>query len=192
MAKALPPYDVLRQLLSYDPETGVLTWKSRPVDMFNGDVRICGTWNTRYAGKPALNAIDKNGYRTGSILGGRAKAHRIAWKMSSGEDPNGDIDHINGNREDNRLINLRDASQCENQRNAGVRFDNKSGRVGVWRHSNGSFHAYACGKYIGRADTIEGATTMREEAEARIGFHANHGNRKGRQCRPFHNHMAAL
>jgi hypothetical protein len=184
MAKALPPYDVLRQLLSYDPETGVLTWKSRPVDMFNGDVRICGSWNTRYAGKPALHAVDKNGYRIGSLLSSPTKSHRIAWKMATGEDPKGQIDHVNGDRTDNRIINLRDVSQNDNQRNSGVRSDNKTGVAGVWRHPSGRYRVFACGSYIGSANTLEDAMAVRMDAEGRLGFNTERGNRKGRPRPP--------
>ena len=184
MAKALPPYDVLRQLLSYDPETGVLTWKSRPVDMFNGDVRICGTWNTRYAGKPALHGIDGHGYRIGNLLGSSAKSHRVVWKMASGEEPKGQIDHINGDRSDNRLVNLRDVSQAENQRNAGIRSDNKTGLAGIWRSPKGRYHAYACGKFISSFTNPEDAVAARMDAERRLGFNSDRGNRKGRPKPP--------
>ena len=184
MAKVLPPYDVLRQLLSYDPETGVLTWKSRPLDMFNGDVRICGSWNTRYAGKPALHGVDKNGYRTGNLLSSSTKSHRVAWKMATGEDPMGQIDHINGERTDNRIINLRDVSQNDNQRNSGVRSDNKTGVAGVWRHPSGRYHVFACGNYIASVKTWEDAMAVRMDAEIRLGFNTGRGNRKGRPMPP--------
>jgi len=62
MKKQLPSVETLRQLLDYDPETGILTWKPRPVEMFRTHhKRICAT---RYAGKEALGQIDKtHGYK---------------------------------------------------------------------------------------------------------------------------------
>ena len=179
MSKELPPIEMLRQLLDYDPATGVLTWKPRPLEMFGGDVRICGTWNTRYAGKPALSHVDANGYRVGRINYLAMKAHRVAWKMAHGVDPSGEIDHINGDRADNRISNLRDVSQGENQRNAGLRHDNKSGQAGVHVRKNGQITAYVCGKYIGVFPTVDAAVEARRKAEAALGFLGAAQNRKG-------------
>ena len=180
MAKALPPYDVLRQLLSYDPEAGDLTWKSRPLDMFNGDVRICGTWNTRYAGKPALHAKDTtHGYRVGSILGTNYLAHRIAWSLFWGSDPIGEVDHINGDRADNSMGNLRDVDKKTNQRNAGQRKDNQSGTTGVhWHKASGKWCAAICNKSLGVFNSRQDAVEARLYAQETAGFHKNHGRKR--------------
>lgn len=180
MAKELPPIETLRQLLDYDPETGLLTWKPRPLDMFGGDVRICGTWNTRYAGKEALGSVDAQGYKTGHINSMYVKAHRVAWKMLHGVDPSGQIDHINGSRADNRGANLRDVCQSGNQRNAGLRHDNKSGHAGVHIRPNGQITAYVCGKYMGVFPTVEAAAEARRAVEHDLGFLGAARNRKGR------------
>ena len=185
MKKQLPSVETLRQLLDYDPETGILTWKPRPVEMFrNHDKRICATWNTRYAGKEAFGNVHPEGYKLGAIQSRYFKAHRIIWKFVTGQDPDGEIDHINGDRSDNRIANLRDVTASENQRNAGVRADNRSGAPGVFQRKNGKFSVIIQGKHCGSADTLEDAIEMRIKLQKERGFHNNHGKRKGRPKPP--------
>ena len=185
MPKQLPPVETLRQLLDYDPDTGILTWRPRPVEMFhNHDKRICATWNTRYAGKEALGHVHPEGYKTGALQGTYFKAHRIIWKLVHGADPKWQIDHINGDRSDNRIANLRDVTGYENQQNAGVRCDNKSGAPGVFQRKNGKFSIFIQGKHCGSADTLEDAIAMRVRLQKERGFHDNHGKRKGRPKPP--------
>lgn len=181
MSKELPSIEMLRQLLDYDPATGVLTWKPRPLEMFAGDVRICGTWNTRYAGKPALSHVDAHGYRIGAIHGTNYLAHRVVWKMVHGADPSGEIDHINGDRADNHIDNLRDVSKSGNQRNAARRKDNQSGTTGVyWHKVAGKWAATIGNKSIGIFDSKDEAIFARTTAQEMAGYHENHGKRKGR------------
>jgi hypothetical protein len=186
MPKQLPPVELLRQLLAYDPDTGALTWLPRPLDMFGGDVRICGTWNTRYAGKPALNCVDAgHGYRVGAVLGRSYLAHRVAWKLSTGGDPSDELDHINGDRTDNRRCNLRVVSRLENQKNTALRSNNKTGVVGVyWHKVAGKWCATLGNRVIGRFPTFKAAVAARRYAEHRAGYHPNHGKRKGRPKPP--------
>lgn len=69
-------------------------------------------------------------------------AHRLAWKMFYGAEPFGQVDHIDGNRDNNKIINLRLANQSENSQNQKkARADNKSGFLGVSTRSNGRFSA---------------------------------------------------
>ena len=150
----------------------------------NHDKRICATWNTRYAGKEAFVAISALGYKEGPFLGKHYKAHRIIWKLVNGHEPKGQIDHINGVRADNRFANLRDVTGSENQRNAGVRCDNKSGTPGVFQRKNGKFSVIIQGKHCGSADTLEDAIKMRVALQTAEGFHKNHGKRKGRPKPP--------
>ena len=185
MPKELPPIETLRQLLDYDPASGILTWKPRPRDMFaNNDLRICNTWNTRYAGKEALGSVDANGYKVGNLVSAPAKAHRIIWKLVHGDEPNGQIDHVNGVRHDNRIANLRLSDQCENQRNAGLRIDNKSGHAGVHVRKDGKIIAYICGKYIGVFQTVAAADAARFKLEKELGFTGAARKRKGRLSPP--------
>lgn len=104
----MTPFE-LRQLVEYDPETGSLIWKQR-----DGNARL----NSKLAGKPAFAQLS-DGYLTGRIKGKNYKAHRIAWAVAYGEWPQGQIDHINGDRSDNRLPNLRVVSNSENGKHCG-------------------------------------------------------------------------
>ena len=168
--KSLPSPELLRKLLDYDPETGLLTWKPRPDR---------ASWNSRLAGKPALNHVNEQGYKTGILNARKYRAHRIIWKLVTGEEPPS-VDHINGDPSDNRLANLRSASLSQNQRNAKLRKDNSSGHMGVsrirssgmWiaqiRHNNKKIN-------LGRFTRLEDAVKARNEAEKRYLYHPNHG-----------------
>lgn len=106
--------------------------------------------------------------------------HRVAWLLSTGSWPSGYIDHVNGVRDDNRVINLRDVSRSENQQNAKMNSKNTSGVVGVrWRNRYGRWEAQitANGRkiYLGRFDDLASASAARKVAEREHGFHPNHG-----------------
>lgn len=176
--KSLPSPELLRKLLDYDPETGLLTWKPRPRELFPTDASFKG-WNTRRAGTPALCYIDARGYRSGSIMGVGVRAHRVVLAMANGRWPEVS-DHINGDKGDNRLSNLRDCSQSENCRNAKRPSDNKSGVVGVHRLKGSatwvaSIAANGEAFHLGRFPSKEEATAARQKAEAEHNFHPNHG-----------------
>jgi hypothetical protein len=117
------------EFLDYDPETGVLTWKPRMV----ASSRL-KTWNTRYAGKVA-GCKEAAGYLAFGLFGRLWKAHRVAWAIYHSEWPKDELDHINGNRTDNRIDNLRPATRKENCQNMAVRCTNKSGFTGVRLHN---------------------------------------------------------
>ena len=169
----------LRELLDYDPDTGILKWKIRNEKYFISDERQAKSWNARYAGKNALTAIDQHGYNRGAVLGQTYAAHRIIWFWMTGEWPE-NIDHINGNRTDNRWENLRSVGRLENQKNMKLSKANTSGRTGVsWYKRAGKWTAviFANGKnmHLGYFDDFEAACEMRSVAERNYLFHENHG-----------------
>lgn len=175
--KVLPSPEVLRQLLRYDPDTGKLFWRERPLGAFVS-LRGFKTWNARYAGKEAFTACDGYGYLCGAVNYIVIKAHRVIWAMQMGEWPN-HVDHINGIRSDNRFSNLRSVTRQENQRNHKRHKTNSSGHMGVcWHQKAGKWCAYIdAGKrlHLGLFDDLAEAIAERKAAEIRHGFHANHG-----------------
>lgn len=162
----------LRQLLHYDPETGKLTWKSR-------DTNSNAAWNARYAGKEA-GSRNGEGYWQIGVFGRKCYAHRIAWAITYGGFPDGEIDHINGDRTDNRLINLRAVDQGENQRNKALSANNTSGVTGVyWDDKRKKWWAEIAAKgqkrRLGFFNTLTEAAKARSDAEKLHGYHENHG-----------------
>lgn len=114
---------LLRNLLSYDPDSGELRWKNPTSPRVrSGDV----------AGR-----INIDGYVTVSIKSGFYRGHRVAFAIWHGRWPNGQLDHINGVRHDNRMVNLRECSNAQNQHNRRRSRRNKSGIKGVYfdKHS---------------------------------------------------------
>lgn len=162
---------LLRALLRYESDTGLLFWRERPRHLFTLD-REHRRWNGRYANRPASYKRG-NGYLGLFVFRRGLSAHRVAWAVSQGEWPIGDVDHINGVRDDNRISNLRDVTRSENCRNASLSKANKTGATGVtfrrgkWR---ASMHIH-----LGLFDTLEEAVAARKEAEERLGYHPNHG-----------------
>lgn len=108
---------LLQEILSYDPETGIFRWRS-PVS------------NRVRAGEIAGSPIGK-GYWNVQINRKLYKSHRLAWLYVNGEWPIGYIDHINRDKADNRICNLRMVNKSENMANAGLRASNTSGLRGV-------------------------------------------------------------
>ncbi len=159
--KPLPSPEELRQLLRYEPETGKLFWLPRPREMFTSD-RSFNTWNVRFAGAEAFATVHRQGYRCGVIAGEKCLAHRAVWAVHSGRWPENQIDHINGDKTDNRIANLREATHAENLQNSRRPSRNTSGFKGVcFDRSRGKWmariHADGRDRMLGRFDTPEEA-----------------------------------
>jgi hypothetical protein len=176
----LTPGD-LRALLEYDPLTGRLTWKARPASMFPGGKQTpehnAAIWNGKFAG---VDARTTGRYARVAIMGGRYYAHRVAWAIHYGQWPALDVDHINGNKVDNRIANLREATVQENGQNIPIKCNNRSGTMGVrWREHASGWEAYITvdGRFIhiGYFKAKEDAIAARRDKERELGFHQNHG-----------------
>lgn len=164
----------VRALLHYDSSTGLFIWRERSAEDFATD-RAARSWNTRYSGSPALHTDRGNGYLQGQIDGHIYKAHRIAWLHHHGVWPKGDIDHINGDRADNRIENLRDVSRSVNLLNKPKAATNSSGVKGVsWAQERGQWNARigvdGFYKNLGYFDCFDAAVQARLEAEAALGI----------------------
>lgn len=169
-SKALPSPEVLRQLLRYEPDTGKLFWLERPPEIFAESrysaARLCAIWNTKFCGKEAFGTTDSDGYMVGRVFNTRIRAHRLIWAMVSGDWPDKEIDHIDGNPANNRLENLRLATRSQNEANKGIRSDNTSGAKGVsWVEKDGRWAARI--KFEGRQHNL-GYFQTRSDAEAAV------------------------
>lgn len=172
--------EILKDILEYNPENGELRWKVRSEKYFPTS-QSSRCWNGAWVGKLALNALDKKGYRVGSIFNKDYKSHRIIWFMIYGYLPD-QIDHINGIKSDNRLSNLREVSNHENHRNMGVQKNTKTGVTGVqWLKREKSYMARICVNNkeirLGYFKDFADAVKARKIAEREYGFHPNHGDR---------------
>lgn len=170
--------ELLKQALHYDPETGILAWRVRPETHFP-DFRSFRSWNSRYAGKPAGTVNGKSGHLAVTVNNRRFLSHRAAWAIFYGEFPQGEIDHINGNPSDNRIVNLRDVSHAENMRNQKPR-ENYSGVSGVsWHKAKSRWCAalYVGGRKrtVGYFRDINAAELAVKAARISHGYHENHG-----------------
>ena len=140
-------FNELKKRLSYDPNTGNFIWLQR-VSRSTYPGTIAGTPNS-------------NGHIQIRISGKRFFAHRLAWGFVYGEWPKGVIDHINGIRNDNRIINLRDVTISENAQNQRTpRMGSKSGYLGVsFVQSRGKWQAGITAngkfKFLGHFDSPE-------------------------------------
>lgn len=155
----------IANMLSYDPETGKLFWK-------------VNTRRTK-AGQEA-GCCNGDGHLKVGIIGRKLFAHRIAYALMTGAFPSAQIDHINGNRMDNRWCNLRPVDIQENAKNRSVNSNSKSGIIGVrWRQDRNKWSAriYLKGKeiHLGDFEMLLEAACVRKSAEAVYGFHENHG-----------------
>lgn len=181
--RKLPTQERLLALLAYDPETGRLFWRDRPVSMFregeHGAEHTCRWWNNRFAGREAFTVRHPSGYLMGKIDGEMWLAHRVIWKLVYGTEPN-EIDHEDGTKSDNKLSNLRDVDRSGNRRNQPLPITNTSGAMGVtWAPKQGKWHARitvaGCRIHLGSFSCFDAAVAARKAAERELGFHANHG-----------------
>lgn len=155
MAAKILPIETLRRLFRYETETGNVYWIAQ------GKGRIK---------KKAAGTIVKAGYIGIMIDGKRHYAHRIAWALHYGNHPVDQLDHINGIKTDNRIVNLRQATNLQNGKNVKLNTKNTTGVKGVylckdtgkWRASIKVDNKKIC---LGRYINLEKARLARINAE---------------------------
>ena len=155
----------LKEVLEYSPVTGVFRWKVAR--------------GSRKAGEVA-GGVGRWGYYRIRVDGRLYPAHRLAWMYVNGELPEHQLDHENGVRDYNQILNLRSATYAINNKNKSVRRDNTSGVTGVrWHKQCSKWQAQVMsnGKqvHLGLFERKEEAVAARKAAEKRFGFHPNHG-----------------
>jgi len=147
------------EVLEYTPETGRFRWR---IDK-----------GTRARKGVSAGSINGHGYYTIQIDGVKYAAHRLAWLLTTGEWPTGEIDHINGLRYDNRVSNLRDVTRGQNLQNMYTQTSNSAGVRGVSRCPvSGMYRARVtvggrtvhCGWY----KSLESAIAARREAKLKL------------------------
>lgn len=152
----------LKTLLHYDPDTGVFTYAcARP------KVRVGAEAGHTHAG---------HGYRQIKIDGKLYLAHRLAWLYVYGEWPTELLDHVNRNRVDNRLCNLRSSDKYLNRQNTGTPVNSTSGAKGVtWNRTLEKWHARISLKgrryHVGWFYDKESAIAARQRAETELHAH---------------------
>lgn len=158
MSKCALTQERLRELLDYDPETGLFTW------------RVNRAGNAK-AGS-AAGCAHKCGYRQVMVDSTLYLAHRLAWFYVYNVWPPQHIDHINGVRDDNRIANLREATYSTNNQNRGLDSRNTSGYQGVyWSEQTRKWYAqlkvgnkrYNLGYFIDIADAAEARASAKEK-----------------------------
>lgn len=124
--------------------------------------------------------VKRNGYIRFSHDGRTYSSQRLIWMFMTGKEPEGDIDHIDHDRQNNRWSNLREVDRQGNMRNATKSKANSSGHTGVyWSKAHGKWRAQICVDakvtVLGSFDDLDDAVSARQEANKAYGFHANHG-----------------
>jgi hypothetical protein len=158
-SKRLPSQDELQRLFEYSVITGELRWKVRPA------------WQVRVG--DVAGTVNGHGYTAVCIGGIIYAAHRLIWKLVTGEDPTECIDHVDRDGSNNAWMNLREATRRQNQCNRGVQANNTSGFKGVsWvaRRKEYSAQIKIDGKttFLGHFKTAEEAHRAYREAATRL------------------------
>lgn len=154
----------------FEYKDGNLYWKASP--------------NNKVKEGSLAGSVDVKGYLRVRVNGKWLMQHRVIWMMHHGSIPDGmQIDHINHNRKDNRLDNLRIVDGLGNGKNRTQHKNNSSGATGVYfkpSHKKWGAQIRVNGKnrHLGYFVKIEDAIASRKMAEVEFNFHENHGTKK--------------
>ena len=159
--------DLVRSLFNYNPDTGELSYINKSGRGKRKDKKV--------------GCISTYGYLTVWVGGSVCQLHRVVWVYVYGQLPFYGIDHINGDRLDNRILNLRDVDQSENTKNRRKSKNNTSGFNGVfWDNKLNKWRARVSVNksiiYLGSFTNKDDAIAARIEANIKYGYHKNHGN----------------
>lgn len=150
--------------IRYSNDTGQFYWTSAK--------------SPRLAGR-RIGTPDKDGYLTAKVSQVRVRLHRLAWRMHYGAWPEVQVDHINGVKTDNRISNLRLATNSENNCNRGPQANNKLGIRGVRKHGK-RFQALICKDkkqmFLGSYETAELAAAAYRAAAKQLHGDFAHAN----------------
>jgi hypothetical protein len=151
----------LKELLHYDPATGIFTWRIAPRHGAIGDV---------------FGLSPSKGYLVGTLDGRMYKTHRLAWLYMHGQWPLHQIDHVNHIRTDNRIANLRDVTCAQNHQNRARKTRSASGNLGVtWHKRDARWQAHierdGIAHYLGSFIKLDDAIAARFSAEQRYHPH---------------------
>lgn len=175
--------EIVRELLHYDPETGIFTWRERGEHWFSTKGAHTA-WNSRRAGVRAGSVWSdpRQGYqcRQIKILKKLCKEHRLAWLYMAGDPIPDQLDHRDRDGTNNRWDNLRPATPTENSRNRSRRVTSASGVTGVsWRKEAGKWRARCMldgvYRHLGSFTDINEAAAVVQAFRAKHGFDPAHG-----------------
>jgi len=158
-------YELASKYLRYEPDTGKIYWIKDLARAKSGD---------------EAGTARKDGYRHIFIKRNGIRSHRMAWLLHYGKLPENSIDHINGVKYDNRIVNLRDVTKRENEKNMPRPANNTSGFMGIYWNKltkNWRVKIEVDGKqiHVGYFKEKSSAIQARIKANEKYGFHSNHG-----------------
>lgn len=176
-------YNIVKELIDVDFDKGILWWKKRTMKWFmhcKFPHRDVSKWNSTNMGNLAFNCIDSKGYKYGCIMNNLQRAHQMVYLLYHKRMPT-IIDHMNGDKLDNSIHNIREVSREINMRNTKMFSTNKTGYTGVsWCNRDKVYRATIQinrkTKHLGNFNNKEDAYKARKEAERIIGgFTERHG-----------------
>lgn len=158
--------ELLQKLFLYDDSTGILKRIGRLKS--NGEIVDCDF---------VTNSTSVHGYYQYTIKDYTFDVHRLIWLWNTGYWPTTDIDHLNGNRQDNRWENLREVSREINLRNTGRKTESKTGHVGVYKHGK-KWRISIGSEHKAGFSTFEEAVAYRIQREKDLGYSEDHFQRE--------------